>query len=522
MARISSPILFSHQFGIDPNLLNDEGIFDPILNIDTKLFIDPLLLTQSSHEIIKNHAAKELNKYFENILSLLEESKRKGDLAYNSAMKLIPKKEIGGTCLGYGTNSISGRGIPDTTRCIIIDTASEIIKIGIRKPELFILLALFENGIGSDTISDITTFAIQKSLFKFTAQIAKKLKIKTIKYNHNGEIIDIIKNPLRKKTSPVLLLPQDILRKLPFATTWDEVEDAAHANRNLRAKFNEYISMLWKAKTKKEKERQLAKLMKNKDGINTLIEIINNSKITPYNFKSDKEKVMFVQQVDEIIKKNPLELAAKVNTKEELNIIVKKIIDHFKFLIENKGINTLLWKDRTTPNNEKTTQKIFLLVAYSYCKANDIDINPEMDTGLGNVDFKFSKGFTKKIIVEIKHSYHRDIVNGFSTQLKLYKKAEETLLGYYIVVDVGNMGKKLERLYKTLNADKSKKAEIIYIDGRKKPSASKRKPAKNINKKNVQIKSSIKDNLFPEYDLSKFDTPDINLDDILKVTNNEK
>ena len=517
MARISSPILFSHKFGINPSILNDEGIFDPILNIDTKLFIDPLLLAQSSHKIIKDQAANELNKYYEDILSLLEVSTRKGDFAYNSAIKLMPENEIGGTCLGYGTNSISGRSISNTSKRTIINTADEIIKIGIKKPELFILLPLFEKGIGSDTISDITTFAIQKSLFEFTIQIARKLGIKTSKYKHNGEIIDIISNPLHKINTPILLLPQDILRKLPFASTWDEIKEAANANQELRLKFNKYISMLWKAKAKpkKEQERLLANLMKNKDGINTLIEIVNvnKGKITSYDFKSDEESLMFVQLVSEIIKKYPLELNTKVNTKEELKLIVKKIIKQFKFLIENKGINKLLWKDKTKPNNEKITQMIFLLVAYSYCEANDIDINPEMDAGPGYVDFKFSKGFSKKIIVEIKHSYNSNIIDGFSTQLKLYKKAEETLLGYYIVVDVGGMGKKLDKLYALYNDDINKKAEIIYVDGNLKPSASKRKTEYDVFDKIDQIVSDITDDFISSVELSDFN---INLDDIFE------
>ena len=111
MARIKSPILFSQYFGIAPQVLDDEGIFDPILNLDTKLFIDPLLLEKSNHDIIKNQAASELNVFYTNILSLLKLSKTKNDFAYKSALNQLPQNEIAGTCLGYGINSISGRSI---------------------------------------------------------------------------------------------------------------------------------------------------------------------------------------------------------------------------------------------------------------------------------------------------------------------------------------------------------------------------------------------------------------------------
>jgi hypothetical protein len=483
LAKIKSPILFSQHFGIDPQVLDVEGIFDPILNLDTKLFIDPLLLEKSNHDLIKNQATSELNAFYENILSLLKLSKIKNDFAYKSALNQLPQKEIEGTCLGYGTNSISGRSISIINREKIIETASEIIKLGIMDPELFIILPLFNKGIGSDTISDITTSAIKKSLIEFTSQVANKFGIRTKKYSIDGEIVEIIKNPLRKKTSPIILLPCDILRKLPFATTWEEIEDAAYKNNQLRAKFNRYLGRLFKAKTKAEKERQLAVLMKNQDGMNTLFEIIKKTNIKPYDFKTDAESIMFIRHVAEVINNNPLGLSAVNNDINDLKNIVKTIIDQFKFLIENKGMNSLLWKDKKNPNTEKTAQKIFHLVAYCYCKANDIDINPEMDTGIGNVDFKFSKGFSKKVIVEIKLSTNYNIINGFSTQLNLYKKSEETLSGYYIIINVGNMGKKLENLYEIYNADKAKKSERFYIDALFKPSASKEKQKKFSQKK---------------------------------------
>jgi hypothetical protein len=512
LAKIKSPILFSQHFCIDPKVLDDEGIFDPILNLDTKLFIDPLLLGKSNHDLIKNQATNELNTFYEGILSLLKLSKTKNDFAYRSALNQLPQKEIEGTCLGYGTNSISGRGISTIDRKKIIETASEIIKLGIMDPELFIILPLFNKGIGSDTISDITTSAIKKSLIEFTSQFANKFGIRTMKYSIDGKIVDIIKNPLRKKISPIILLPYDILRKLPFATTWEEIEDAAYKNDQLRTKFNRYLGMLFKAKTKTEKERQLARLMKNQEGINTLFEIITKTNIKPYNFKTDAESIMFIRHVAEVISNNPLELSTVNNDINDLKKIVKTIIEQFKFLIENKGMNSLLWKDKKSPNIEKTAQKIFHLVAYNYCKANDIDINPEMDTGIGNVDFKFSKGFSKKVIIEIKLSTNYNIINGFSTQLNLYKKSEETLSGYYIIIDVGHMGKKLEKLYEIYDADKDKKSEIFYIDALFKPSASKRKEEK-IHKKSETNISDVITELSDS--LSQIEIPDIDITDLI-------
>ena len=507
MAKIISPVLFSQYFKIDPNILEDDYIFDPILNLDTLLFIDPLLLNTSLYKIIREQSTIQLKTFYENIISLLQISKKKNDFAYKTAFDLIPKKEVDGTFLGYGTSSSSGRGISTNNRERIIETAREIINVGVQDPELFIILPLFNKGIGADTISDITTAAIKKSLLDFTATYTKKLKIKTIKYSIDGEEVDIIKNPLRKKITPIILLPCDILRKLPFASSWDEIEDAAYKNSELRKKFNRYVGMIFKAKTKKQKQQQLASLMKNKEGINTLFEIIKSSKINPYDFKKDNECIMFPRHVSKIITENNLELSVKNYDMDDLKKVVITIIKQFKFLIEEKGMNTLLWKDKKTPNKEETAQKIFQCVADSYCRANDIDINRETSTGVGNVDFKFSHGFSKRIIVEIKLSTNYNIVNGFTTQLASYKKSEETLSGYYVVIDVGNMGDKYDKLQELYNSDKKKLSEIFYIDALHKPSASKRKPSKQCKKIVVEKPSE-------EYEITDilydFDIPDIN------------
>jgi hypothetical protein len=89
MAKIKSPVLFSSCFNIGPQVLDEIGVFDPILNIGTRLFIDPTLLKRSTYEIIKTQATEQFKIFCENIISLLEESTAKGDFAYRSAENLI-------------------------------------------------------------------------------------------------------------------------------------------------------------------------------------------------------------------------------------------------------------------------------------------------------------------------------------------------------------------------------------------------------------------------------------------------
>ena len=71
MGKIREIVLFSDYFKIDRSVLKSKGIFDPAINLDTRLFIDPLLLKSSRHDIIRNDAYREYQDYFSKIVSLL-------------------------------------------------------------------------------------------------------------------------------------------------------------------------------------------------------------------------------------------------------------------------------------------------------------------------------------------------------------------------------------------------------------------------------------------------------------------
>ena len=92
------------------------------------------------------------------------------------------------------------------------------------------------------------------------------------------------------------------------------------------------------------------------------------------------------------------------------------------------------------------------------------------------MDFKVSKGFTDRVLVEIKLSRNRKLVEGYTRQLEAYKTAEETLKGYYLVIDVGQMGMKDQRLTTVKNRaakNGDRVSPIIFVDGTRRPSASK-------------------------------------------------
>ena len=69
------------------------------------------------------------------------------------------------------------------------------------------------------------------------------------------------------------------------------------------------------------------------------------------------------------------------------------------------------------------------------------------------------------------------VVHGYETQLKVYRQAASTELAFFVVIDVGGMGKKLEaitELQRRARLKGERAPEIIVVDAIPKPSASKR------------------------------------------------
>lgn len=475
MAKISNPLQFSRYFSINQSRLSTIGVFDPTMNVDAKLFIDPLLLGRSKHPEMRC-AEKTYKTFFSGIIKLLEVSTRPNDLPWRTAFKKLLFREIKGTCLGYGAASIRGSGFGIKLTSQITATAKEIVDLGVKDPDLFIALPLLEENIGPDLISDMTTNIIISDLLSFNGRIIRELGIPAEPFVLKGISTILVRNPKESRPTPVILVPTDVLNKLPVANDWDEVCQVASENTILKEKVNRLIGEIWKAKTRKDKGKIRNSVLASKEAFATLLEAIHRIEPTSYDFGGDPEGILVWRRIHETIAaSDPLTLKLKSQTIDDVYDVVKKIVDQFTHLIENRGISKELWH-KGKRRNEKSVQRIFFAVADSYCKANNLDISPEVDTGTGEIDFKFSVGYDARVVVEVKLSDSSNVVSGYETQLEMYKVAEKTAKGIYIVIDIGKMGKKMERIWKLRNDMLSKRlpaSEIFIIDGKIKPSASK-------------------------------------------------
>lgn len=357
-----------------------------------------------------------------------------------------------------------------------MQTAKEIVDLGVKDPELFSLLGLLEPGVGPDTIGDMTAHAILPALIEITNDAAKKLQLKLKDAHIDGIEAKLPYN--RSADKALLLVPLDILRDLPVASDWSDVSNAARQNQAIRDRVNKFIGNIWKLKSKEQKEQIRVSALSSEEAFKTILDAAYQLSDDSYDFKSDPDgHRIFREALETIAEKFPLTIE-KPKTKNHgtLKTVVEEIVEQFKTIVENNGINYLLW-DSARPRKEKAAQRLFFAVADVYCKANNIDVSPEADSGGGPVDFKFSTGYSGRLLVEIKLSTGR-VVHGYTTQLGVYEKAEKSFESIFLIVDVGGLGRKLKDILrlKNVRAAKSERTpEIVVVDAKLKASASKRK-----------------------------------------------
>ncbi|XID74503.1 hypothetical protein ACF3NA_08180 [Alkanindiges sp. WGS2144] len=151
-------ISFTDEYKIDKVKFEATQAFDPILGVDTRLFIDPSLIRNTEIPEFKNSYSK-IQVFFEGIIRLLKQAKgtSKKDIFWKSAVEKFKTNEIKGFSIGYSSNSTKGSGIGEKKKQQILTNIKAIIEAGNEDPTIFELVGAFEEGVGPDLISDMTS-----------------------------------------------------------------------------------------------------------------------------------------------------------------------------------------------------------------------------------------------------------------------------------------------------------------------------------------------------------------------------
>ncbi|HEX8283257.1 MAG TPA: hypothetical protein VF588_07870 [Pyrinomonadaceae bacterium] len=468
------PVSISEHVGIVPEVFAQTGAFDAILDIDSKLFIDPHLLQATTTPELANSYQK-ITKRFEEILHILTTSKQENDVFWREAVRRFDFPELRGLCIGYSSKSTLGSGMGEGLRTNILRTAKQIVDAGIQDPVIFELIGLFEENIGPDRISDMVGRIIVDDLRAYTQRIFSELKVETTPIKNSP--YESVINPFSRY--PLILLPQDVLRDLPIAESWSEIDIVCAHNRELRQKLNELIGDTWKKATKVKKSILRTVLIREPEVLHDLIESYRNKPADKYDFESDPAgQVIWLAASRKYVKEFPLSITLPDSpSPEDLLQIVLTICDKFKDLVENNGLYSLLYDSSGKHKKEEAAQKVFYGIADSYCSANNLDLSREANAGRGPVDFKISKGYKGRVVVEAKLTTNPQLLHGFEVQIEEYKKAEKTRFSVYLVIDVAEGRATQVKALKKRIAD-SKAAglrvpEVVFVDAKPKKSASK-------------------------------------------------
>ncbi|HEY0923658.1 hypothetical protein [Rheinheimera pacifica] len=469
MAKTISDLL-----DVSSSVLFDFGAFDPVLDLDTRLFIDPHLLKHCDiPELMASYEKFTAN--FKNIMKLLDASEKVGDVFWNKADRLLTGNEVKGLCIGYASKGTSGSGIGPALRSRLLETAKKIISKGKNDPEIFELVGMFEEDFGPDRISDMTANIIREDIVEFTKRVLSEIKL-----GDKASIVFSEKTglPINPFTGDIILLvPYSILRDLPVALDWSNMDVVAKQNQELREKVNGIIGNSWREAMKtvsKEKLRNL--ILEYPELVDDLVRQYARKAASPYDFSEDRAgEFIWYPVTKELVKANPIKLAVSDRpTIEEVEKLVVTICEKFKDLIEYNGLNQLLYNNDGSTKNESAAQLLFYGVAESYCTSNNIMIARECNSGRGPVDFKFGTNNENGVLVELKKSTNTSgLKKGIEKQLPEYMKSEKSRRAIYLVIDVGYTQAAIENLKSINKKINGTNVQIMHVDGSQKVSASK-------------------------------------------------
>jgi hypothetical protein len=476
MAKVQDPIIFSTHFGLKPGLIEEAGLIDPFLNVDTQLFIDPTLLEKSSNQIIKEKALPEFRRHFSDFLRLLAISEREGDAAWRAAQRLLNLSEPADNGLGYGGSGRSGSSRPNKIRDKIVRTAKEIVTLGSKDPEMLGLMGFFEEDVGPDTISDFTTRVISDQLSEITENFCLSHGIPTTDKNGESKFSLPSFDVGGGKRKYVILVPSDIVRELPIANDPSQIYEAISFNQKIRDKVNSFLANAGRTTAAERKDAIRRAALESVDLFSSFLKAVKDY-TQPYN---QDEDALGYRKLKELLQSNTDSF--KVEKKFELSVGPEQILElahetiaAFQHHVEKGNLWEALWANGR-PKKERASQLIYFAIADCFCKSNNIDISPEANMGGGPIDFKFSKGYEARVLVEIKRS-NGSVKHGYDKQLEFYKEAAKTFYGIFVIIDYGDLGNKLLAIQK-IRAERIEAGEmtsdIVVIDATPKKSASKR------------------------------------------------
>jgi hypothetical protein len=447
-------MLFSEYYGIE--IVGDEPWFDPLLTLDTRLYVDPFLIFQNEFGPFVG-AHEELTAFYQSAYELVAEAGAgKTPHYWNKAIRILRTPEVAELCLGVTAEGTRGAGAAAGKAKAIASSIYKAVQFGIANPKHFETIQLFEKGIAEDTISDAVGNILRHRFAAYTKSVCDDLGVPTVSSPHvrgrykveNGRweqiICDAPLNPFGTNQQ-VFLCPKEYLRPMPSLNPdsfWGYCYN--QGAEELRTELGEEVAR------SVNKDVILEKALQDFDSVEEFVQHLEEVGGAPYDLEKDpKGLVKWYYATRQFVAENPRKFDFK--TEEDFMVFVDEMIATFKNYVENQGGWDLIHNDDGKPKSEAACQRLFLGIVRHYCKANNIDISPEVNVGRGPVDFKLSRGVEFRALIEMKLANNSKFWGGLKKQLPKYLEADEVKAGRFLIVAFNESDvRRLNKIYEQI------------------------------------------------------------------------
>lgn len=473
---------FSAAFKITRTKADDW--FDPHLTIDTKLFVDPLLLALGGKKWHDSH--DELIEHFVHCYRFVAKADSPNSVSGKAARRMLTFPEPAEFGLGYTAGGTAGAGSGSRFAHQMADGIAVAIAKGLDRPEHIEEIGILNVGIGADRISDAACNVLKHRFIKYTQQVAKRhgLQMEPHKVRHTRVMVEQARwldDEVLLPTNPItggaiILVPDKILNKLPVLNADDWFD--SNMNDDIRSQMNLTMGqrvtksdiVAW-ARRYPKRVRAWARDQSTR------------MDLKGYDFGDDPKGVVgWDKKPVDYAKSHPITGVAAPTNQAELSVLVENMLKQFRHFIEDqRGWSLLLNADRSE-KPEEAAQLLFLGMAQHYLRLFNVEVDREVELGRGPVDFKVSSGSKIRLLIEVKKAHNGTFWNGVKAQLPSYLKSDDCNEGWFVAIRYRSNKasqtrmNELPAVVRTCARSTGKNLRYLAIDGRHKESASNEKP----------------------------------------------
>lgn len=455
----------------------DFDFFDANLAFDSPVFIDPFLLKNSS---TTEEAAlfERFGDFFRYVYDKSLELSV-GGITTRDFERLLIFREPKNINMGYTESSNEGNG-PNLTKKLLSFFLDSSAKKFVRETQFFperqynpVSLQVFTDGVGPDSISDITANLIMDYLIKYTVEQANKwgidlkpqLGLDQDGFDFDsmawkgGGYYDLPENPLRPG-EPLIFVPRRLLRGFEevYENPIGKVFSILRSDPDLSIKFSGLLS-----KSLKEVSIDEIRAVFLEEGTvhYRYLKNLEAERDKPYDFDNDFLGLLSDKNYAEYFDGTNL---GSIDSCPKLKEKVEQLIEEFRKEFSNRDGWKDAWKktsiSASSPQTEPVIGRRFRGMGFAFfCHFKDVTFIPESGTGNGLVDFHVIYKDCR-IVIELKLLYNASLkgktdkipayMHGIQRQLPEYIQLVNAKHGYYVTGQHydGNGGSKVNHSYR--------------------------------------------------------------------------